>query len=611
MGPDESPEVSAALDPQPLDARTPAEGASSGLSASPQPPLTVNLSGVEPDEVTTAHVADFFNALDKAVRARRLYAANNPAYIAFLNSLKSTTHRLWSEVRSLPCTVDEHAFHWQNHTFASGEGRENLSFQFYKDGIRILTFMPGFEDEAERFLDVVARVRHIDQTGADDMVTLLWEQELTALQYSYVDALAEGVEVPETGPIAFEKIELTLVADDLNSPISTDPAQMSYAQEQELPPVAQTIKREDFSETLYFLEHTELEYLQREVEREVQRDTKADVLNALFDRIEDPIPKRQTEILRIVRQLLPAYLSGGDLHSASTILIELNAVLNTNGLLGESQKRDAEEIFAELSDPAVLGQLLKSLEDGAIDPSGEELRIFLKYLRPSALAPVIRAGETTRRPELQRRLRTAVEGLGREHPEILGALIKHEDEIVVVGSARLTGRIGMAAAVPLLASLLTHAQPAVRRAAVEALVQIRSGPALDALQNALEDSEREVRIVAARGLGSLRYQPARSRLESLLTGRIVRDADLTEKMAFFEAFGSVANADSVALLDRILNGKKLFGKESPELRACAAMALGKVASPASRAALERAAEDKEPMVRNAVIKALRQEAAAT
>lgn len=608
MAADETPEVSAALDPQAVNASSRAGGVSSDRTST----VSLDFTQGEPDHETTARVADFFNSLDKAVRARRLYASNNPAYVTFLNTLKHATTRLWDEVHSLPCVVDESVFRWDNHAFTTGEGRENLSFLFYKDGIRVLTFLPGFEDEAERFLNVVARVRHIDQNSADDMVTLLWEQEFTSIQYSYVDALAEGLEVPESGRIAFEKIELTLVADDLNSPISTDPAQQSYAQEQNLLTVAQSITREDFSETLYFLEQTELEYLKNEVEREIQRDLKADVLNALFDRLEDPVPQRQTEILRIVRQLLPAYLSGGDLRSASTILIELNTILNTGEVLGESQKKDAQEIFAELSDPAVLNQLLKSLEDGAIDPSGEELRIFLKYLRPSALAPLIRATETTRRAELQQRLRTAIEGLGREHPEILADLVRNDDPAVVTGTARLAGRIGLTTAVPALASLLNHSHVAVRRASVEALVQIKSGAALDALQNALEDTEREVRIAAARGIGGLRYQPARPRLEAVLNGRIVRDADLTEKMAFFDAFGSVANADSVAVLDRILNGKKfLGGKESPELRACAAMALGKLSAPAARAALERAADEKEPMVRNAVIKALRQESAAT
>lgn len=558
-------------------------------------------------ELTPAEVGEFFNSLDKAVRARRLYASNNPAYLAFLNTLKTACVKLWDGAYSLSVVVDESGFRWEGRTFTSGDGRENLAFQFYKDGIRLLTFTPGFEDEAERFLDVLGRARQIDQTSADDMVTLLWEQEFSSLQYSYVDALAEGIAIPETGMIAFDKIELTLVAEDTASPVSTDPMSQPEAIQQGAPPVATSIMREDFADTLYFLEPDELEILRKEVEKEMERPIKADVLNALFDRLEDPVPKRQTEILRIMRQLLPAYLSGGDLHSASTILIELNGVLNSGELLGETQKRDAQEIFAELSEPAVLNQLLKSLEDGAIAPGGEELRIFLTYLRPDALAPLIRATETTRLQDLQDRLRAAIEGLGREHPEILADLVKNSDEVVVIGAARLAGRIALTAAVPPIASLLTHPQPLVRRAAAEALVQIKSGAALDALQNALEDSEREVRIAAARGLGALRYQPARARLEAVLQGKIVRDADLTEKMAFFEAFGAVANAESVAMLDRMLNGKKLFSKESPELRACAAMALGRVGSPLSRAALERASGDKEAMVRNAVMKALRQE----
>jgi HEAT repeat protein len=190
---------------------------------------------------------------------------------------------------------------------------------------------------------------------------------------------------------------------------------------------------------------------------------------------------------------------------------------------------------------------------------------------------------------------------------MLTELLKFDDEVVVAGAVRMIGQIVLTAAVTNVAALLGHSAASVRRAAVEALVQIKSGAAVDALQKALDDPEREVRIAAVRGIGGLRYQPARARLEALLHGRIVRDADLTEKIAFFEAYGAVANAESVDMLDRLLNGKKLFAKQSPELRSCAAMALGKVGSAASRNALEQAADDGNPMVRNAVLKALRQE----
>jgi HEAT repeat protein len=89
-------------------------------------------------------------------------------------------------------------------------------------------------------------------------------------------------------------------------------------------------------------------------------------------------------------------------------------------------------------------------------------------------------------------------------------------------------------------------------------------------------------------------------------GRSLRDADLTEKMAFFEAYGTLAAQAGVAFLDGLLNGKGFLGKrEDPELRACAAMALGKIGSRDAADALQRAQGDKDVLVRNAVNRAVR------
>jgi HEAT repeat protein len=190
---------------------------------------------------------------------------------------------------------------------------------------------------------------------------------------------------------------------------------------------------------------------------------------------------------------------------------------------------------------------------------------------------------------------------------VIGVLELDEPSIVV-GACRLLARLGVVNAAPALAKLLKRSETSVRLAAVEALVAIHSGAAMEAIQQALEDTEREVRIAAARGLGSLRYQPARARIEGMLGGKILRDADLTEKIAFFEAYGAVGNADSVVMLDRLLNGKNVLRqKQSPEMRACAALALGRMATPAARSALERANGETNPMVRSAVTRALRQE----
>jgi HEAT repeat protein len=250
---------------------------------------------------------------------------------------------------------------------------------------------------------------------------------------------------------------------------------------------------------------------------------------------------------------------------------------------------------------------MRSLEDGSIDPSGTELGIFLKHLGPAAMPVLLSAIERTDVPALQERLRAAIEGLANANRDRVVALLAEPDPLVLRGAARLAGQLTITQAAPALAGLLSHDDPVVRRIVVESLIRIRTSLALDAIQQALDDTDRDVRVAAARGLAALRYAPARSRIEEMLDSRIVRDADLTEKIAFFEAYGAIATTESVTLLDRMLNGRRLFGKESPEMRACAAMALGRVGSPAARASLQKSSGESNPIVRNAVMKALRQE----
>jgi HEAT repeat protein len=68
----------------------------------------------------------------------------------------------------------------------------------------------------------------------------------------------------------------------------------------------------------------------------------------------------------------------------------------------------------------------------------------------------------------------------------------------------------------------------------------------------------------------------------------------------------------VAHLDTILNGKGFLGRrEDAEIRACAAVALGRVASPKALDSLRKASSEKDIVVRNAVTRALRGGASAS
>ena len=154
--------------------------------------------------------------------------------------------------------------------------------------------------------------------------------------------------------------------------------------------------------------------------------------------------------------------------------------------------------------------------------------------------------------------------------------------------------------------LATSKDVPLRQASVQALTDIGSPGALQALERSIDDTERDVRVAAVRALGAKAYRGVFARLETAVKGKAIRDADLTEKMAFFEAYGAMCGDNGVAFLDGLLNSKSMFGKrEDSELRACSAIALGRVNTAKAREALQRAAGEKDVVVRNAVNRALR------
>lgn len=552
--------------------------------------------------ISFRELAELFTALDKATRAHRLYQENNPVYQSFNANLRKLIGALWDRVSSLSVVVEETAFRTYGQEFGARDGREGLPFLFFRDGVRLMTFLPGFEDEVDRFLRVVDSAKQFGPKASDDMVTLLWEEEFASFQYSYMDLLAESVGMPAGGDASApavvdrEKVE-RLVAGE-------EPEEVPPAVQQGEPPVATAVLPENFVETAYFLEPEEVAYLQTEVDVEWHRDVRGAVVDALFDRLEDDsVSDRHGEIVRILGQLLPAFLGRGDLDNATKIVVEVGTLVEGDGLTGDDRD-EALRLLRDLNDAQVLSGFLNSLEDGSIDPGREELGTFLSYLGAEALPLLLRTAERTDAAKLKERLWPALEAMGRRYPRALASQTASPDLAIAYGGARLIGRIRLNEAKDTVVALFKKSDAEGRRVAIEALAAIGDAGALSAVQEALDDADRDVRITAARALGNASSAAARDRLRASISSKGLRDADLTEKIAFFEAYGTIAVAEDLDRLDRLLNGRKLLGRESPEMRSCAAMALGRIASPEARAILQKATDDTHPLVRNAVNKAL-------
>ena len=556
-------------------------------------------TGTTQEASATTEVGELLQAFVKALRAHQLYLPNNPVYQRALETLRAAFVPVWEGDDELVLDVYESELKCSGQVvYAQANRGESIAWVLYKDGVRSMTLLPGVEkEEIIGLLDVLHRARTLQAEDSDDLLTLLWEKDFQLIRYAFQDLAPEsgGPQLPSAAEV---------------QPPQQNALFVRQSVEEEAPARDTTglVKAEDFDTTLYFLDGSEIAYLKDEVDREYAQDLRRNVLAMIFDVLElQPFPTVRAELISIIDSFLPYLLGAGDYSSVAYVLREVKVVLERAREVLPEHRQALLELPGRLSREETLSQLLQSLDEAQVHPAAEELAELFGELRGEALPTMFAWLPRLSNARVREVLEVAVRRLAATNVDRVVAAIASTDVAVVAESVRLTGRLKLLQAVPALVGVAgAHAERAIRLAAVQALAEIGSPGAMQGLERTLDDDDREVRLAAVRVLGQRRHRASIGRIETLVQGKDVRSADLTEKMAFFEAYGAMVGEEGVAILDAMLNsGGFLRKREDPEVRACAAMALGRIGSPAAQAALKRAADTKEALVRNAVARALR------
>jgi len=551
-------------------------------------------SGLNEPSFPIIYVTDLLKAFVKAVRAHQLYLPNNPMHARSLEAVRESFSALWQHTDEIDLQVVETRLEWEGRVVLDEEERtsDNIAWLLYKDGIRELKMLKGFEqEELNVFFNLLQRVRKATDDD-DDLLTLMWEQEFATLQYRYVDLTQEG------GP-GVESMERAEQKEKILSP-----AQAEAGLESTQTSIA---KMDDFDSTLYFLDDREVEYLEGEIKREFSTDLRPAVIASLLDTFEnEKDPTVREEICGLLDYFLLILLSSAQYRNAAYLLREAGVTASRATDVLEPQKQRLLQLGELMSDPKPLGQLLQALEESALRAPQHELDELFGILQPRALETVLSWIGRSGNPSLKMLLEVAAGRLASSNTAELIRLIGSDDEAVVLEAIRRAAALKSPAAVPALGKMLTVGESDMRVAAVIALTEIGSAGAMQMLERALLDEDRDVRIVAVRALGARHAKAALPRIEAAIKGKDLRESNLTEKMAFFEAYGLLSGDAGIALLDPLLNAKGFMGKkDDAEMRACAAMALGKINSPKAMDSLNRAAGEKDVIVRNAVSRAIR------
>lgn len=558
-------------------------------------------------------VEELLRTLVKASRAFQMYLPNNPMYHRAAKNLETAFEPVWSAVDELALVVQETDFVWEGTVvYHQLSKADSLAWTLYKDGLRALTLRKGVEiEELPRLLRVINQVRSLAPDAAEDLFTLLWMEEFRLIDVRFAefvqdfgtDDLVSGAEYSAGTSLAEE------VRKDLAGTSAAEGEEEEGAGEAEEAPERPkgVVDVEEFDSTLYFLDAAEIDVLSADLKLEYTRDLRDASLNAIYDLFESqPEEEVREEILGVLETLFPSMLNAGEFRASAAVLRETRALAERAPGLQQAHKERLVKFIAQLSEPAIVSQLMQALDEGTGRPSDADIAELLRELRPGALATLVEWTPRLTSAPVRVLVEAAVQQLASAHQGELLRLLRAGDPESLPGAVELAGRLKLEGAVAGLGDVMGHKDAALRLAATEALVQIGSPGALVLLERAIGDDDRAVRVAALKALSARGYKGALRRIEEVVAGKGRKDIDFNERRAFFEAYGAIVGPSGLAVLQDLLVRRGLFRrKQSADVRMCAALGLGRIGSPEARAVLASVAEDNDRQVRNAVAAALR------
>ncbi len=551
-------------------------------------------------------VQDVLRQLDKTVRMHQLYPVTNPTYLKALESLRAAFRAVWAHADAITLQVSDTQFTCGGVVVLeeSEKASDSLPWTLFKDGVRQLVLARGFEgDELDALLGIIPKVRRL-QDADDDVLTLFWMQEFECLSYRYVDTISsEGVPLdPSATPGRWPAT--TVIRADPRAAVEAG-RQRAAARADGLANVMRVAASHDATAELARVEAMRhlREGIAGEYDAELRRDV-TDVLLDIFEVQRDAAVR--DEVVRHLDAMMLLHLSSRSFGALAHLLRESAVAVRRAPAVVPETRAAVERLASRLSDGALLGPLLESLDSADERPSAAEVAELLARLEAGALGAMLQWSAESRHHDLRPLYAAAAERLAIADPAQLVKLVNAEHDTVAFEAMHRCGAERLEGAVVALVRQLGHDAEPRRAAALAALAAIGTSRALAGVERALSDTSAALRTTALRVLATGVHRAVLPRIAEWTQGRDVRDMDANERRALFELFGVLSGEAGVPWLEAQLVGPKGFfkRKSDPETRACAAAALARINSPSARAALHAGADSDEPLVRRAVRAAL-------
>lgn len=483
--------------------------------------------------------------LVKTIKSYRIYAPRNPILKRFVDQLYQSLGRYVNRHGSFRFDVEEFKFMVDGRVIYENENvTESLPFLMHRNGLRGLWFDEGINyGELVDFLETF-RSYEILKDSYEDLVTLLWDKDFSAIQFwATDDFLWAPVEIPQNMKDLAGKMEMPMA-------------------EQETMEMETPLPR-------WFFKPGEMEEAKEKVPQEIEQVDYINLLMILAEMVSnsgkdgrDPSP-----LVDFFKIVLDKLLLRQDFKNLIKIL-SFASILIRDRRLDSHEEAFVESIKFYLGEPQSIERLMGSLARFE-HFDHEQLQKYLLQLSKNAIAPLCSAWLQMQSAAGRTAISNALVELGKQDIPTLGSFLKHHHWQLVFNVTSILGKIGEDKCIPYLAQARGHENAKVRNEALHALSRFNNEKAKALLPEFLKDPEMRVRIHASRILVERLGAEALPLLGPLVGSQEFHKRDPREKKAFLEGIGKIQESDAVRILEGLLYMRAFFRRgEWREIKSC-------------------------------------------
>jgi len=513
----------------------------------------------------------------QTVKAFRIYEANHPILLKFMERLKKDFDNYFEEFDSFPLLVGEHRLFYKGKVvYENPDVKESLAFFFFKDGIREIKFFRGLElKEIVDFLHVVRRSESVNRLE-DDLVTLLWEKDFSHITFGTVDEFLESGSqyVPATEQDFIERLEFKgLGKESLDDTVPEKEKQETSALAVEgLKQVLNPSPGQSLAEACQ-LTSVEIEEINEEIDQEHQpgyiyllTDNLVEILLHLGEDMD-----AYENMISYFERTTGVFLEQREIRKAVVVLKKLNDTMESM-VLKDKQIFAIRRILDTFSDTRSI-ELLGEAMKGEGEAGSEAILQYLRLLTPKAIEPLCVLLGKIESGKWRKSVCDIVADLSRDEIKPLIKFLADPNPFLICHILYVLGKVGHPSTVKYLGNLVVHQDLKVREETLQVLKKF-NGQGKDLIQKLLKDPLPEMRAKASLIFAKVAKGEAAKPLIGVILSEDFFKRDYEEKAAFFKALGETGSQEAIPVLKKIAQKKSWFQRGKwDEMRLCARNAL--------------------------------------